>query len=57
MQIETMLAEGIVLAILFFDKTDEEREAALLQSCFLDELRKRNSLRLRRRAPDDDVEE
>jgi hypothetical protein len=36
-QIETMLEEGVVLAFLFFDDTDGQREAALFQSCFADD--------------------
>jgi hypothetical protein len=36
-QIETMLEEGVVLAFLFFDGTDAQREAALFQSCFADD--------------------
>lgn len=36
-QIETMLEEGVVLAFLFFDKTDAQREEALFQGCFMDD--------------------
>jgi hypothetical protein len=57
-QIETMLEEGVVLAILFFNYTDAQREAALFQSCFVDdtESEKLSCRSARNLRPDEDLE-
>ena len=54
-QIETMLAEGVVLSLLFFNQTEGQREAALFQRCLVDDPEIESSTALSRR-PCDDLE-
>ncbi len=52
-QIETMLAEGVVLSLLFFNHTDGQRDAALFQSCSVDEPESDSPFARNRRQCDD----
>lgn len=58
-QIETMLEEGVVLSLLFFDTTDAQREQALFQGCFMDDPKseKLSYGSARNLRPDEDLEE